>query len=131
MVNSMVATFRIETLCPILNVKDVPISRDFYVKKLGFTEADWGTDQFTFLVKDDLSIYLSQGSQGNPGTWIWIGFEGDIHLLYKEFKASGVKIRQPPSNYSWAMELHVEDPDGHVLRFGTEPNANEPFLDSG
>lgn len=27
------------------------------------------------------------------------------------------------------MEMHVEDPDGHVLRFGTDPNPNESFLD--
>jgi len=40
-----------------------------------------------------------------------------------------VKIRQAPTNYSWAMEMHVEDPDGHVLRFGTDPNPNESFLD--
>jgi hypothetical protein len=34
-----------------------------------------------------------------------------------------------PSNYSWAMEMQIEDPDGHVLRFGTDPDHDEPFLD--
>ena len=24
-------------------------------------------------------------------------------------------------NYSWAYEMRIEDPDGHVLRFGSEP----------
>jgi hypothetical protein len=28
-----------------------------------------------------------------------------------------------------ALEMHVEDPDGHVLRFGTDPDYNKPFLD--
>jgi len=28
------------------------------------------------------------------------------------------------------LEMQVEDPDGHVLRFGTDPNKNEPFVDN-
>jgi len=26
-----------------------------------------------------------------------------------------------------AFEMQVEDPDGHVLRFGSEPKADRPF----
>ena len=126
----MDTSFRVENICPILHVKDMPTSREFYVKMLGFTEAEWGTDRFTYMVRDEAGIYLSQGGHGTPGAWIWIGFEGDIQALHEELKASGVDIRQPPTNYSWAMELHVEDPDGHVLRLGTEPNPNQPFLDA-
>jgi len=74
-------------------------------------------------------IYLCKGAQGNPGTWFWVGFDGDIFKLHDDLKAKGVKIRQAPTNYSWAMEMQVEDPDGHVLRFGTDPNYNAPFLD--
>ncbi len=33
----------------------------------------------------------------------------------------GVGIRLPPTNYSWALEMQVEDPDGNVLRLGSEP----------
>ncbi|MGN6211269.1 VOC family protein [Parafilimonas sp.] len=75
-------------------------------------------------------IYLCRGEQGNPGTWLWIGFDGDIFKLQDELKAKGVKIKKPPTNFSWAMEMHVEDPDGHVLRFGKEPDNNQPFADN-
>jgi len=27
----------------------------------------------------------------------------------------------PLTNHSWALEFQVEDPDGNVLRFGSEP----------
>jgi hypothetical protein len=91
--------------------------------------ADWGTDFFTSVNRDNSGIYLSKDGQGNPGTWIWVGFDGDIFSLYEQLKSKGVVIRQPPVNYSWALEMHIEDPDGHVLRFGTDPNHNEPFLD--
>ena len=121
--------FRIENIQPILSVKDMAVSRAFYKDILGFDEADWGSDDFTSISRDKSGIYLCRDGQGNAGTWIWVGFDGDIFALYNELKSKGVKIKQPPLNYSWALELHVEDPDGHTLRFGTEPNYNEPFLD--
>ena len=74
-------------------------------------------------------IYLCNGGQGNPGTWLWVGFDGDIFRLHEDLKAKGLIIQQPPVNYSLALEMHIEDPDGHILRFGTDPNDDEPFLD--
>jgi hypothetical protein len=41
----------------------------------------------------------------------------------------GVKIKLPPTNFSWAYEMQVEDPDGHILRFGTDPKDEEPLAD--
>ena len=120
---------RIENITPILFVKDMAASRNFYKNILGFDEADWGTDDFTSISRDKSGIYLCKDGQGNPGTWIWIGFDGDIFKLHDELRAKGVAIRQPPHNYSWALEMHIEDPDGHVLRFGTDPDYNKPFAD--
>lgn len=117
---------RLENIQPILSVKDMALSKDFYVNQLGFKEAEWGDNNFTSVSRDNCGIYLCKGEQGNPGTWIWIGFDGDIHLLYDELKSKGVKIRQAPVNHSWAMEMQVEDPDGHVIRFGTDP-VSESF----
>ena len=112
---------RLENIHPILSVKDPNISRAFYINILGFKEADWGGDNFTSMSRDNCVIYLCRGEQGNPGTWIWIGFDGDIFSLHNELKEKGVKIRLPPINHPWAMEMQIEDPDGHVLRFGTDP----------
>jgi len=121
--------FKIENIQPILSVKDMNASRHFYKDILGFEEADWGTDNFTSVNRDNSGIYLCGKGQGNPGTWLWIGFEGDMFELYEQLKIKGATIKQPPLNYSWALELHVEDPDGHVLRFGTDPDYNQSFLD--
>jgi hypothetical protein len=27
----------------------------------------------------------------------------------------------PPTNFPWALEMQVKDPDGNVLRIGSEP----------
>jgi len=37
------------------------------------------------------------------------------------FSANGAHIRSPPQNFDWAYEFQVEDPDGPVLRIGSEP----------
>lgn len=52
--------------------------------------------------------------------WAWIGVE-DADKLHEELKAKDVKIRMPPRNFPWALEMHVEDPDGNVLRLGSDP----------
>lgn len=121
---------RLECIQPILSIKDMTASRAFYIGILGFKEVAWGTDDFTSVNRDNTGVYLCRGGQGNTGTWIWVGFDGDIFALYDQLVAKGVRIHHPPLNYSWAMEIHVEDPDGHVLRFGTDPDSNKPFLDS-
>jgi predicted enzyme related to lactoylglutathione lyase len=105
---------------PILRVEDMNASLHFYVDLLGFKNAFWGNDDFTSVNRDRAGIYLCQGGQGAGKAWIWIGVE-DVEKLQEEFKARGVPIRMPPTNYPWALEMHVEDPDGNVIRFGSDP----------
>ena|SRR5690349_4217998 len=121
-----IAKTRFEHAEPILRVSDMRASLHYYVDVLGFRNADWGSDDFTCVNRDGAGIYLCRGDQGCPGTWAWIGVE-DAYLLYQEYRASGAKIRQRPVNHSWGLELQVEDPDGHVLRFGSEPLADRPL----
>lgn len=122
-------SFRVENVTPILNVNDMSRSLAFYVGILGFKNAEWGDDNFTSITQDNTGLYLCKGAQGAPGTWIWMGFDGDIFSLHQKLKAAGVSIKLPPTNFSWACEMQIEDPDGHVLRFGTDPNDKEPFID--
>lgn len=117
---------RFEHAEPILRVSDMKASLDYYVNVLGFRNAEWGSDEFTSVARDGASIYLCRGGQGCPGTWAWIGVE-DARRLYEEYVACGAKIRQRPYNHPWALEIQVEDPDGHVLRFGSEPLPDRAF----
>ena len=117
---------RFEGAAPVLRVTNMTASVRYYVDVLGFRNADWGSDDFTVVRRDGAGIYLCRGAQGCRGTWAWIGVE-DVATLYDEYKASGAKIHGAPRNYPWALEMHVEDPDGHVLRFGSEPLADRPF----
>jgi catechol 2,3-dioxygenase-like lactoylglutathione lyase family enzyme len=125
----MALSFHIENITPVLYVKDMPRSLEFYVDILGFKNAEWGNENFTSINRDHSGLYLCKGAQGNPGTWVWIGFDGDIFSLHQQLITKGITIKLPPTNFSWAYEMQVEDPDGHILRFGTEPNDKEPFAD--
>ncbi|MBN8862629.1 MAG: VOC family protein [Sphingobacteriales bacterium] len=120
---------RIEGTQPILSVSDMKQSLHFYCDILGFNAAEWGSENFTSVNKDGGGIYLCKGAQGQPGTWVWVGFDGDINIFYSYLLSHNVTVLHPPVNYSWAQELQVEDPDGHILRFGKEPDAALPFAD--
>lgn len=113
---------KFENSQPILRVENMLKSLAFYEGKLGFKNVSWGDESFTSVSRDAAAIYLCQGSQGRGGAWIWVGVE-DVKKLQEEFVAAGVEIQMEPTNYPWAKEMHVEDPDGNVIRFGSEPEG--------
>ena len=111
---------------PILRVQSLSISIDHYVTVLGF-KLDWHEPGIMASVsRDRCNLMLCEGDQGNPGSWVWIGV-GDVEPLFAEYRTKGAKVRHPPTNYPWACEMQVEDPDGHVLRIGSEPKNDQPF----
>jgi Ankyrin repeats (3 copies)/Glyoxalase/Bleomycin resistance protein/Dioxygenase superfamily/Ankyrin repeat len=121
-----------DTAIPILNVKNVPASIEYYVRKLGFKKNwDWGEPaEFASVGRDRVEIFLCEGGQGNPGTWMWIRMQ-DTDALHKEYKKSGALIVKSPINYPWgSREMLVKDLDGHVLRMASEAtgSAEEPHL---
>lgn len=115
----------IEGVQPILRVENMQASLRFYVDILGFKNAEWGIGDFTSINHAGGAIYLCRGDQGRGGAWLWIGVD-DVAKLCQELKARGVRILLEPTNYPWALEMRVEDPDGNVLRFGSEPKPESP-----
>jgi predicted enzyme related to lactoylglutathione lyase len=116
---------RFENSIPILNVRDLAASIAFYERVLGFT-LDWHAGDSAQVSRDRGGVMLIEGAQGHPGTWVWMGV-GDAAALHEEYRAAGATIRMPPTNFAWAHEFHVFDPDGHVLRLGSEPLEGVPF----
>ena len=111
---------------PIFRVQSLAASLDYYVRVLGF-RIDW---EFTGVIasvsRDNVALFLSEGDQGHPGCWVWIGV-GDAQRLHEELSQRGAKIRQPPTNFPWALEMQVQDLDGNVLRLGSEPRKDAPI----
>lgn len=105
---------------PILRVEDMQRALHFYLGKLGFKKAEWSTNDFAMVERDGASMYLCRGAQGHGGAWVWLGV-GDARTLHDQLKAAGVKIVMPLTKQPWALEFQVADPDGNVLRLGSEP----------
>jgi len=106
---------------PILSVKNVNASIEHYTRVLGFSVAfTWPHDEpvktFAGVCRGHVEIFLCQGAQGQPGTWMSI-FVDDVDALFEEYKATNATIRQPPTTMPWGVrEMNIEDPDGHRLR---------------
>ena len=126
---SSASSVTFERVTPILRVSALDISLQYYVGVLGFT-FDWRDDDgnsFASVSRGQCNLFLSAGDQGHPGSWMCIGVS-DVDVLHAELLVKGAKVRQPPANYPWGFrEMHVEDPDGNVLRFGSENKLGEPF----
>lgn len=113
-----------EGVIPILRVRDLDASLEHYTRVLGFS-ADWRDASFASVSRGHASLFLCQGGQGHAGTWVWIGV-ADAARLHDELRHKGARIRHPPTDYSWAYEMQVEDLDGHVLRMGSAPRPGQP-----
>lgn len=110
---------------PILRVAKLEASVRYYVDVLGF-KTDWHYPTVASVGRDDCDLFLCEGDQGHAGAWAWIGVK-DVDALHDELRARGAIIRHPPANYFWAREMQVADPDGNVLRLGSDPRPDEPL----
>lgn len=114
------------TAAPILRVEKLAASLEYYTKVLGF-QIDWQfAEMIASVSRGRCCIFLCAGDQGNPGSWVWIGVS-DAETLHRELKDRGAKVRHPPTNYKWALEMQIEDLDGNVLRMGSDPKHDQPY----
>ncbi len=117
---------------PILNVKNVAVSLDYYCTTLGFEQVFcWPRGQalptFAQVHRGDFCVSLAQEAQGGPGMWMYLDLASveDLAALYQEYLEKAVKIPEPPTDKPWGMrEMLIEDVDGHTLRIGA-PRPHE------
>lgn len=117
---------------PILRVTNIEASLRYYVDVLGF-KMDWRDDDdgptFASVSHGKCQLFLASGDQGHPGSWLWVGVS-DVDALHEELVRQGARVRHPPTNYPWgSREMHLDDPDGNVLRLGSANKPGEPFGD--
>jgi len=111
---------------PVFRVTNVEASIAYYVKSLGFQLRWGGGTPFACVARDKCAIMLTTDNQSQPRMWIWIGVQ-NARALHDQYVASGAKIRNPPNNFEWALEMQVEDLDGNVLRLGSDPEEDKPL----
>jgi catechol 2,3-dioxygenase-like lactoylglutathione lyase family enzyme len=103
------------------HVRDFEAGRDFYTRKLGFTETFLDADgRWAKLERDGAEIGLAEGEpQGDEG--------GVAHVDVRDVKAVADKLRSDGVDVGVVFELHGEmrlldvfDPEGNRLQFAQE-----------
>jgi uncharacterized glyoxalase superfamily protein PhnB len=119
----------LKSVVPILFVRDVTASAEFYRSRLGF-EVDFlhGEPPFYGSVSRD-GVCLHLRFVHRPGFFaelasgeeslILASFEvSDVRTLFDEFEARAVEFAQPLVEQPWGgTDFHVRDPDGNVISF--------------
>lgn len=118
---------RVERINPILDVRDMSSTIRHYVDVLGF-DLYVETPTLGIVERDGHQIHLRQSESSRGGTRVWIGVE-DVEVLYEQYAARGARIRNAPTNYSWAYQMEIEDRDGNVLTIGSAPKEGLPYQD--
>ena len=111
---------------PVFRVKDVQASIAYYRDILGFKVLFQVNDWFASVAREDCNIFLTSDNQSQPRMWVWIRTQ-DVRTLHEQYVRLGAKIRNPPNNFEWALEMQVEDLDGNVLRVGSDPEKHKPL----
>lgn len=111
---------RFEGSQPILRVENMQTALGYYINKLGFKNVEWGNDEFTSISRDGACLSVLRRSRTRRSLGL------DRRRRRRKNFTKNSKPRAFPSvcrqpNYPWALEMHVQDPDGNVLRLGSDP----------
>jgi uncharacterized glyoxalase superfamily protein PhnB len=120
-----------ESLIPILYVRDFAEAMSYYTDKLLFEKLwDWGDPpSFGAVRLGKVEIFFCLREQGHPGTWLSI-FLDDVDDYFSRIKRLGADVIFGPVDEPWGMrEIHVRDPNQHVIRFGHGIPMREPKME--
>ncbi len=121
---------QIQAVAPVLLVRDVVASANYFRDKLGFTfDRLWGAPpNFCMVRRDGQTVMLSQApAKANLvphwrvveqmwNVYFWVE---DVEALYVEYKQSGAKIDYELGLKPYGVkEFGVQDLDGHDIAFG-------------
>ena len=117
-------------LTPILYVRDFREATEYYTKKLLFDlRWRWGKPpSFGCVCLGNVEIFLCLKAQGRPGTWMSV-FMDDVDDYFERISKAGAEVIYGPRDEPWGCrEIHVRDPNQHVIRFSQGIPAREPKL---
>ena len=126
----------LKNLIPMLNVRDIEASLEFYSSALGFEVVSnpnvikqwrWATIRAgqteLMLSQTETPPALKQGSDPQQDThWpaIFYFYPDDVTRLYADVVARGYKPTALVDTIYGMREFSLTDPDGHMLSFGED-----------
>lgn len=110
----------------VLAVKDLDLSRRFYIDRLGFTE-HLVVEGWSFLIRGACELRLGHCpdaaavSPADDHAWFAYLHVADAATLYAEYTAKGVPIWHVLEDKPWGFrEFGIVTPDGHRIQFGQD-----------
>lgn len=127
----------LKSLTPILWVRSIEHSVDFYKKKLGFDlqfamTGDGGKMLHASVVNGDVTLMIGSKEDGSPlggGAELYINLES-VDGYYERVRREGAPITEAIADQYWGdRTFSVTDPDGYVLTFAQTVRAFDPERD--
>jgi catechol 2,3-dioxygenase-like lactoylglutathione lyase family enzyme len=126
--SSVEITMKLSRIIPMLPVKHVPASIDFY-KKLGFqvqqSNDGWGWAMLRF---DDCRVMLDQSINLHPGTpraSVLYLYPDNVVDYHREVRASGIDVPDLDVTFYGMTEFRLDDPDGNRLWIGQSTSQSK------
>ena len=111
----------VECARPIIRVESLKAAPAYYRDKMGF-KVDWDhgdPPNFGSVSRGEFVLFMCEQCQSSAGAWS-MTFVHDVDKLYADLQKRGAIIKMPPTDMPWELrEMHVADPDGNVIRFGS------------
>lgn len=105
---------------PKLPMRNKQVTREFYVNKLGFTQAGGDFDGYLMVQKDNIELHFFEFSALDPKQnygQIYIR-TNDIDIFYSFVKEKGL-VYTPLEHKPWGQhEFAMLDPDNNLITVG-------------
>ena len=114
-------------LIPMVPVRSMPVSVDFYCKMLGFEvekrNDDWGWAMLRF---DECRLMVDQSINAHPGqprdSIIYL-YPDDVAEYHKQVRKNGLLLPELDVTFYGLTEFRINDPDGNRLWIGQSTSA--------
>jgi uncharacterized glyoxalase superfamily protein PhnB len=114
-------------LIPMLPVKSMPASLDFYCRMLGFEvekrRDDWGWAMLRF---DECRLMLDQSINSHPDQArdsILYLYPDDVVQYHTQVRKNGLAVPELDVTFYGLTEFRINDPDGNRLWIGQDTSA--------
>src|SRR6185503_7059882 len=121
------SSMKMTRLIPMLPVRSMPASVDFYCGMLGFEvekrNDDWGWAMLRF---DECRLMVDQSINPNPDRFrdsILYLYPDDVVEYHKQVRQNGLAVPELDVTFYGLTEFRIDDPDGNRLWIGQSTSA--------